>query len=84
LPPVTLLGFPLPTVLVVGGVIAGLLVAGLSRIGVEVGARRRSALTRKVLRRAVAQVSADLVVGPVLAERERYDKVRAALAVARG
>jgi GTP-binding protein EngB required for normal cell division len=84
LPPVTLLGFPLPPVLVVGGVIAGLLVAGLSRIGVEVGARRRSRLTRKVLRRAVAQVSADLVVGPVLAERERYDKVRAALAIARG
>src|SRR4029453_18328197 len=40
LPEVQWWGLPAPTVLAVGGVIAGLLLAGLARIGVEVGARR--------------------------------------------
>jgi len=43
LPTVTWWRLPAPTVLVVGGVLAGLLLAGLARIGVEVGARRRTA-----------------------------------------
>ena len=46
LPDVTWWGFPAPTVLTVGGVLAGLLVAGLARIGIEVGARRRSRAMR--------------------------------------
>ncbi len=84
LPRVTWQGLPAPTVLVVGGVLAGLLLAGLSRIGVEVGARRRVRQARQALRRAVGRVSAELVVSPVNAELERYDQASQALQRARG
>ena len=79
LPEVLWWGFPAPTVLVLGGVLAGLLVAGLARIGVEVGARRRTARARQVLRAAIATVTGELVVAPVRAEQERYEQARLAL-----
>ena len=79
LPRVTWWGLPAPTVLAVGGVLAGLLLAGLARIGVEVGARRRVARARQALRSAIAKVTGELVVGPVRAEQERYEQARQAL-----
>lgn len=84
LPPVTWWGFPAPTVLVVGGVLAGLLVAGLSRIGVEVGARRRALRARSALRSAIGRVSKEHIVAPVNGELERYEKSRVALERASG
>ena len=83
LPKVSWGGFPLPTVLLVGGVVAGLLVAALARIGVVVGARRRAALARQRLRAAVGRVSEQLVLTPVRDELERYERARSALARAR-
>jgi GTP-binding protein EngB required for normal cell division len=79
LPDVTWWGFPAPTVLTVGGVLAGLLVAGLARIGIEVGARRRSRNATRALRRSISKVTEELVLEPVEAERERYEKARVAL-----
>jgi GTP-binding protein EngB required for normal cell division len=79
LPDVTWWGFPAPTVLTVGGVLAGLLVAGLARIGIEVGARRRSRNATRALRRSIGKVTEELVLEPVEAERERYEKARVAL-----
>ena len=58
LPEVIWWGYPPPLILIVGGVLAGLLVAGLSRIGVEVGARRRVRAARRALLRAIEQVTA--------------------------
>lgn len=84
LPPVTWWRFPAPTVLVVGGVVAGLLVAALARIGVAVGARRRARLARQRLLAAVSRVSAGSVVAPVRVELERYEAARAAILRARG
>ena len=84
LPEVTWWGFPPPLVLIVGGVLAGLLVAALSRIGVEVGARRRARAARRSLLRAIDQVTATHVVEPVRAELDRYHAAQAALARARG
>ncbi len=83
LPEVTWWGFPPPFVLIVGGVAAGLLVAGLSRIGVEIGARRRVAAARRSLLRAIDGVTGTQVVEPIRAELERYDQAREALARAR-
>jgi GTP-binding protein EngB required for normal cell division len=83
LPPVTWWHLPAPTLLVVGGAVVGLVLAGLSRIGVEVGARRRSLQARRALRRAIAGVTGELVVAPVALEQERYEKARAALERAR-
>ncbi len=78
-PPVTWGRLPAPTVLVLGGALAGLLLAGLSRIGVVVGASRRERAARAALRRSVSAVTADLVVQPVRAELDRYARARDAL-----
>jgi GTP-binding protein EngB required for normal cell division len=83
LPKVTWWGIPAPTVLAIGGVLAGLLLAGLARIFVEVGARRRTAKARQSLRAAIARVTGELVIDPVKAEQDRYEKARLALERAR-
>ncbi|SDT16935.1 50S ribosome-binding GTPase [Friedmanniella luteola] len=83
LPDVLWWGLPAPTVLTLGGVVAGLLVAALSRIGVVVGARRRARRARLALRRSVAAVADRLVVEPLRLERQRYDDARVALDRAR-
>ena len=83
LPEVQWRGLPAPTVLAIGGVLAGLLLAGLARIGVEVGARRRSAKARQSLRAAIALVTGELVIEPVKAEQARYESARLALERAR-
>lgn len=82
LPEVTWNGFPVPTLLVVGGVVAGLLVGGLSRIGVEVGARRKVANARRALLGKINTVTRDLVVAPVNDELERYETTRENLRIA--
>ncbi len=79
LPRVTWWGIPAPTVLTVGGVLAGLLLAGLSRIGVEIGARRRSAQARQALNSAIRQVTREQVLAGVESEIERYEAARTAL-----
>jgi GTP-binding protein EngB required for normal cell division len=84
LPKVTWWGLPAPTVLTIGGVLAGLVLAGLARIFVEVGARRRTAKARQSLRAAIARVTGELVIDPVKAEQGRYEKARLALERARG
>jgi GTP-binding protein EngB required for normal cell division len=84
LPKVTWWDLPAPTVLTIGGVLAGLLLAGLARIFVEVGARRRTAKARQSLRTAIARVTGELVIDPVKAEQDRYEKARLALQRARG
>ena len=83
LPDVLWWGLPAPTVLTLGGVLAGLLVAAVSRIGVVVGARRRAARARAALRRSIAGVTERLVVEPLRAERQRYDAARTSLERAR-
>jgi GTP-binding protein EngB required for normal cell division len=83
LPKVTWWGLPAPTVLAVGGVLAGLLLAGLARIGVEVGARRRTAKARQSLHAAIGRVTGELVVAPVKTEQDRYESARLALERAR-
>lgn len=75
---------PAPTVLTLGGVLAGLVVAALSRIGVVVGARRRARQARAALRRSIAVVSERLVLEPLRTERQRYEDARAALRQAQG
>jgi hypothetical protein len=84
LPKVTWWGLPAPTVLVVGGVLAGLLLAGLARIFVEIGARRRTSQARQSLRGAIARVTGELVINPVKAEQDRYEEARLALERASG
>lgn len=75
-------GIPLQSLLVVGGVLAGLLLAGLSRIGIEVGARRRAAQARRRLREAIGRVSDGCIVQPVRDELDRHRRTCEQLAIA--
>ncbi len=83
LPKLTWGGFPAPTVLVVVGVLAGVLLAALARIGVNLGARRRAALARQRLLSAIGAVSEQQVLAPVRDELDRYEATRTALRRAR-
>lgn len=72
-------GLPLPTVLLLGGVALGVLLALVCRFLVAATARRRAASVDRRLREAIHQVSADLVVGPIEAELAAYERVREGL-----
>ncbi|OYO20923.1 ABC transporter [Enemella dayhoffiae] len=83
LPEVRWWGIPAPTVLLVGGVGLGLLVAALARIGVEVGARRKQRRARAALLASISGVTRRLVIDPVNEELDRYEGVRSGLERAR-
>jgi hypothetical protein len=71
---------PLPTALLIGGLLAGLLLALLARALAVAGARRRRAGAEARLRAAVAQVADALVLTPVRAELAAYTALRKAVA----
>ncbi len=54
-----LAGFPLPTVLLLGGLLLGLLLAALTRWANGIGARRRGRRAAKALRSSVEGVAED-------------------------
>ena len=56
---------PIPTVGLVGGILLGLLLAGVARLLASVGARRQARAATARLRAAVAEVADRLVVEPV-------------------
>jgi GTP-binding protein EngB required for normal cell division len=77
-------GVPVPTILLVGGVAAGVVLALVCRVLVALTARRRARSADRRLRAAIRSVSEELVVTPVRAEIEAYVAVRAGLAQALG
>ncbi len=77
------LGLPLPTVMLLGGVLLGLLTAGLGRRAARIGGRRRAALAERALRTAVEGVAGTLIVDPMSAELRRCADFTAAVAAAR-
>jgi GTP-binding protein EngB required for normal cell division len=70
---------PLPTVLLIGGLLAGLLLALLARMLAVLGARRRRARAEARLRESVADVAETLVLAPVRAELAAYSALRSAV-----
>jgi GTPase Era involved in 16S rRNA processing len=73
---------PLPTLLLLGGVALGVLLALVCRWLVSVTARRKAAAADRRLRAAVHKVADELVVQPVAAELAAYSAVRTHLATA--
>lgn len=73
---------PLPTLMVFGGLAVGVLLAGLSRIGVEVGARHKAAQAETAMTRAVTGVALEAVIKPVNLELQRYSKAQELVAKA--
>ncbi len=70
---------PVPTVALIGGVLAGLLLAVLARLLALLVARRRNTRAQARLRTAVSEVADELVLTPVRAELAAYAALRAAV-----
>jgi GTP-binding protein EngB required for normal cell division len=75
-------GLPLPTLLLVGGVVLGILLGLVSKGVVRLTARRTARGAERRLRSAIGEVTDRLVVEPVEAEVEAYRATRAGLAAA--
>jgi hypothetical protein len=75
-------GFPVPTLLLLGGIALGLLLALVCRWLVSLTARSRARTADKRLRDAISEVSAEVVVEPIQAELASYAEVRSGLAAA--
>ena len=75
-------GFPLPTLMLLGGVLAGVLLALLCRLVVRLSARRKARSADRRLRSAIGEVTERLVIEPVEAEIEAYRATQAGLTAA--
>ena len=75
--------FPLPTLLLLGGLVLGLLGSWLARVLAGVGARRRVALVRGRLRTAITEVATEQLVEPVRVVLDRHRTTRERLEDAR-
>jgi GTP-binding protein EngB required for normal cell division len=75
-------GVPIPTLMLLGGVVLGVVVAMLSRLLTTLGARRKARAVERRLRAAVAEVTDELVVDPIEAEIAAYRRTREGLAAA--
>lgn len=75
----TLVGIPWPTVLLLGGVGLGILLALLCRWLVSLTARRRARTADRRLRSAIREVCEEVVIAPVEAELAAHHDVRAGL-----
>jgi GTP-binding protein EngB required for normal cell division len=84
LPMPTMGALPLPTVLLLGGLLAGLLTAVLVRPLLSYSARRFAARAERTLRAAIAALARDRVVAPIRGELHAYAEARDALATALG
>ncbi len=73
-------GIPVPTLMLIGGVALGVLLALFCRILVRVTARRRAASADRRLRAAVHDVAIELVVDPIRSELKAHAAVREGLA----
>ena len=67
---------PVPTLMLIGGVVLGVLFALVCRVLVRVTARRRAAAAEDRLRASIAEVAEELVLAPVQAELAAYATVR--------
>ena len=77
-------GFPVPTLLLAGGVLAGLLVALLTRFVNGIGAGRRGRRAARSLRGRIEEVADELVIVPVEAELRAHSELCEALVEAEG
>jgi hypothetical protein len=75
-------GIPLPTLMLLGGVLLGVVLALVCRLLVAWTARRRARSADHRLRRAISEVSEELVVQPVQGVLTAYAEVRAGLETA--
>jgi hypothetical protein len=72
-------GFPVPTLMIVGGLATGVLIAVLAALLARWGAARRASRVRGRLLSACGAVAQDVVLHPVSAEMERCNRFSSAV-----
>ena len=72
---------PVPTLLLLGGIAAGVVFAFVFRLVNAASGRRRGRSAARSLRRQIDEVARELVLGPVEAELESYAQLRKAIEV---
>ena len=75
---------PIPTLLLVGGALLGVLLGSLAGLAVRVGAKRSAARARRVVSAQVAEVAQARIVGPVSDELATLSEFRVGLVAAQG
>jgi GTPase Era involved in 16S rRNA processing len=75
-------GFPVPTLMLLGGTAVGVVLAVLCRVLTSLGARRKARSADRRLRAAISEVTEELVVAPIEAEIAAYRAARDGLATA--
>jgi len=75
---------PWPTLLILGGVLLGWVVAVVSRAVAKIGAKRRGAKARRQLEERVTGVADDLILAPLTAELAAYQEFGGAVERVRG
>ena len=75
-------GIPIPTLLLLGGTAAGVVLAFLARLLNRASANRRARRARRALRQQVEQVAHELVLDPLDRELDAYQQFCAAVAAA--
>ncbi|MFT4188038.1 MAG: 50S ribosome-binding GTPase [Aeromicrobium sp.] len=77
-------GRPLSLAVAIGGLVVGVVLAGLARLGARLIARWQAKRVDRELRSALGRVGEQLVVAPVEAELAVYERYRAGIAAALG
>ncbi|MGB0437132.1 MAG: GTPase [Mycobacterium sp.] len=77
-------GFPVPTLLLIVGLLGGAVLAGLGRFLARASATRAARSARAALRVEVGKVAEQYIAAPVSAELATVEQFRAALSLARG
>jgi hypothetical protein len=77
-------GFPVPTLMALGGVGGGVLLGLLGRGLARIGARRRAARAEKVLTAGIQEVAETRILAPLEAELASRTELAEALKVVRG
>jgi len=75
---------PVAAVVVIGVLVGGIFLAGLSRIAARIGGRRKAQRADAALRAAIADVAATRVVAPIEAELDSYRAYRSGILAALG
>ncbi len=75
---------PVPTLLLLGGLVVGIATAVVSAFAARTGGRRRAESVRRRLRAAVGDAADQVVLAPITTELDRLRSFRTAALVARG
>ena len=74
-PRVEIGAFPLPTLFLLGGLLAGFLLSAACKQAAKVGALRRKLIAQSRIRASVEKVAMERVVGPIEEEMATYERI---------